>query len=65
MIDPTTNDTVRSGEALLGGTAGIMVAGMTIGQLNEYLQAGAFIVAMISGLCAAFYYLRKATERAK
>lgn len=39
------------------------LAGCTIAQINQYLQAGAFIVAMISGACAAYYYLRKAHQK--
>jgi hypothetical protein len=34
-----------------------------IAQLNDYLQAGAFIVAIISGLCAARYYWKKAHNK--
>lgn len=45
--------------ATSGATA---LFGLTIGELNQYLQAGAFIVAIISGLCAAFYYIRKSRK---
>lgn len=31
----------------------------TIVEVNQYLQAGAFIAAIISGLCAAVYYIRR------
>lgn len=52
-------------EKIAGAAAGISggsaVAGMTVGQFNEYLQAGAFIVAIISGLCASWYYVFKKT----
>lgn len=37
--------------------------GLTIGQVNEWLQAGAFLVAMISGACAARYYHIKSKEK--
>lgn len=37
--------------------------GITIGQLNQYLQAGAFIVAIISGLCASYYYIRRSRSK--
>lgn len=47
----------------LGGVGGGITVGLTIGQLNQYLQAGAFIVAMISGLCAAWYYIRKGFQK--
>lgn len=39
------------------------VAGWTIGEINQWLQAGAFLVSMIAGLCAAYYYLRKAHQK--
>lgn len=39
----------------VGGT----IFGVAIGTVNQYLQAGAFIVAMISGIAATFYYVRK------
>lgn len=40
---------LSSGAALIGATV--------IHEVNEYLQAGAFIVAMVSGTCAALYYI--------
>ncbi len=39
---------------------GGIVFGLAIQDVNLYLQAGAFLVAMISGCCAAYYYLKKA-----
>ncbi len=33
--------------------------GVAIGTVNDYLQAGAFIVAIVSGLAATVYYVRK------
>jgi len=49
-------------DAATGVSAAALFGGMTIGQINQYLQAGAFVVSMIAGLCAAFYYVRKARE---
>lgn len=40
----------------VGGTVGATVA-VNITVINQWLQAGAFTVAIISGLCAAWYYL--------
>lgn len=51
------------GQALLGTTGGSLVFGLTIAQINQYLQAGAFVVSMIAGLCAAYYYIRKANSK--
>lgn len=34
-----------------------------IAAVNEWLQAGAFIVAIVSGLCAAYYYIQKSRDR--
>ena len=45
------------GDYALATMAGSGLAGMTIGQINEYLQAGAFIVAMLAGLSAAVYHI--------
>lgn len=39
---------------------GGFVFGATIQSVNALLQAGAFIVAMISGICAAIYYVKNA-----
>lgn len=44
------------------GSSVAIPVGFTVAQLNEYLQAGAFIVAMISGLCAAYYYWKKSRK---
>lgn len=41
----------------------IVPTGVTIVDINNYLQAGAFIVAMISGACAAYYYIKKARKK--
>lgn len=35
------------------------VGASVVHAVNEYLQAGAFIVAIISGLAATFYYVKK------
>jgi len=51
------------GQALLGTSGGAFVLGISIQTVNEYLQAGAFIVSMIAGLCAAFYYIRKGLSK--
>jgi hypothetical protein len=64
MIHPVAQVAVEHGHKHVGETflaigAGSGLAGMTIGQINEWLQAGAFIVSMIAGLCAAFYYVKK------
>lgn len=46
------------------GAAGVLVPAVaTIAQVNEYLQAGAFVVGIVSGLCAAYYYIRKANSK--
>jgi thiamine monophosphate synthase len=45
----------------LAGVSGLStVGGISLSQINEVLQAGAFIVAIISGIAATYYYLRKA-----
>jgi len=48
--------------AVATALSGVTYVGATIADVNQYLQAGAFIVAMISGLCAALYYIRKIRE---
>lgn len=37
--------------------------GISIQEVNLWLQALAFMVAIVSGLCAARYYWRKGSER--
>lgn len=50
------------GQALLGTTGGAFVFGLTIGQINEYLQAAAFLVTMLTGAAAFLYYRAKTRE---
>jgi hypothetical protein len=40
-------------------SASALTLGVSIATVNEYLQAAAFLVAIISGLAATLYYLRK------
>lgn len=49
----------RAADVGAGVSAAAAATGLTIGQINQYLQAAAFVVAIISGLCAAWYYIRK------
>lgn len=45
------------------GISGIStLGGFTLAQINEVLQAAAFVVAIISGLAATYYYIRKANR---
>jgi hypothetical protein len=48
--------------AVATALSGVTYVGATIAEVNQYLQAGAFVVAMISGLCAAVYYITKIRE---
>lgn len=48
--------------ALLKATGGSLVFGLTIGQVNQYLQAGAFLTTMIVGVAAFLYYRAKTRE---
>lgn len=52
----------RSADAALAVSA-VVPAGITIVDVNNWLQAGAFIVSMIAGICAAIYYAKKAKEK--
>lgn len=56
LVEQATNHT---GQVLLGTAGGTFLFGLTIGQLNQYLQAGAFVLTMISAACAAMYYVKK------
>lgn len=56
-----STDRIADGATLLSG--GCFTVGFTIGEINQYLQAGAFGVAIVSGLCAAYYYIRKARSK--
>jgi hypothetical protein len=53
-----THDRVADAATLVSG--GCVAVGITIGEINQYLQAAAFLVAIVSGSCAAFYYVRRA-----
>lgn len=53
----------RVGQIMLGTMGGSLVVGVTIETVNKYLQAGAFAVAILSGLCASFYYIRKGLQK--
>lgn len=44
------------GPALLKVMGGSYVFGIAIEEVSKYLQAGAFAVTMLSGLCASVYY---------
>lgn len=53
----------RVADAGVALSAGCVATGLTIGQVNQYLQAAAFVVAIISGSCAAYYYLTRAKRK--
>lgn len=38
------------------------VSGVTWAQVNEVLQAATFVVAIISGLAATYYYIKKGRQ---
>lgn len=61
MIGAQVGDRVADTAAATSG--GAILFGMTIAQINQYLQAGAFIVAIVSGSCAAWYYIRKGRSK--
>lgn len=47
------------------GTGGgaLLILGMTITELNEYLTAASLIVGMIGVACASYYYLKAARRK--
>lgn len=47
----------------VGVSASSAIFGVAIGTVNEYLQAAAFLVAIISGIAATIYYVRKSKEK--
>lgn len=49
----------HAGSATAAISAGALIFGLTIGQLNQYLQTVAYVVSIISGSCAIFYYLSR------
>lgn len=59
MIPQAANHIAESYALVCGGS---LIFGLGIDQINAYLQAGAFIVAMVSGTCAAYYYLKRAAR---
>jgi hypothetical protein len=59
MLQQVHNHVADTYAMVCGGS---LLFGLSISQLNEYLQAGAFIVAIVSGSCAAYYYLKRAAR---
>ena len=49
----------RAADVAAGVSAGGALTGATIGHVNEWLQAGAFIIAMVSGAAAALYHITR------
>lgn len=59
---PVNDVQEKLADAAAGVSGAGAVLGMTVGQLNEWLQAGAFIVSIVAGICAARYYWVKANR---
>lgn len=57
MIHPLAEAHPLAEKVLVGTTGGALAAGSILAQANPYLQNIAWIVAAISGVCAAVYYL--------
>lgn len=53
----------RAADTAAAASGAATIVGASIGQINQYLQAAAYIVAMVSGICAAYYYIRKAHKK--
>ena len=56
MIQGSIPDKIAATATVAGGT---VTAYVSIEVVNEYLQAGAFLVAIMSGIAATIYYLSK------
>lgn len=54
--------TDRAADAALATTVALPTTA-AIALVNEYLQAAAFIVAIVSGISATVYYIRKARSK--
>lgn len=61
-VDRVNDVHEKLADAAAGVSGAGAVLGMTVGQLNEWLQAGAFIVSIVAGICAARYYWLKANR---
>lgn len=44
-------------------TSAVVTVGVTIADISAYLQAAGYVVSIISGLCAALYYIKKIREK--
>lgn len=53
--------TVANATALPSG--GVLLFGLTIGEINEYLRAASLIVGMIGVVCASYYYIKAARKK--
>jgi len=60
MIQQHVQD--RVADTAAATASGSLVFGMTIGQINQYLQAGAFLVSIITGIFAIRYYIRRSRK---
>lgn len=45
-------------DSLLAGIVAL-IAGLSIGTINQWLQAGAFLVSIVAGIAATRYYIKK------
>lgn len=52
-----SHDRLANAATLVSG--GATVFGVSVSTINEYLQMASFVVAIVSGACAAVYYYRK------
>ncbi len=56
-----TPETKAATEVCVSGCSAIF--GVAIGTVNDYLQAAAFLVAIISGIAATAYYVKQGRRR--
>ncbi len=50
----------RIADTAAATASGSLIFGLTIGQINQYLQTIAFVVSIVTGLFAIRYYIRRA-----
>lgn len=50
-------------DVALGTATGAMAVSLTIGQLNAYLQAAAYVAGILSALAATYFYIIRARDR--
>lgn len=62
IAEQTMDRIANAGAAASGAVPLVVSLADRIDTINKFLQAGAFSVSMICGVCAAIYYIKKSNR---